>query len=124
MKCQWMKYFIYLMKLRIYDEFEIINEVLLIIQGVFMEDSNENFSFDDWIIRAFNTLLKIKYDLSFLNKDVKKKKNKNNNNKNSNNKNSSNNNKSNKNSSKINSKKIVIIIVLITVIKVTIEIVV
>ena len=105
------EYFIYLMKLRIYDEFEIINEVLLINQGVFMEDSNENFSFDDWIITAFNTLLKIKFDPSFLNKDVKKKKNKNNNNKNNNkssnnnNKNSNNNNKSNKNSSKSNSKK-------------------
>ena len=104
------EYFIYLMKLRIYDEFEIINEVLLINQGVFMEDSNENFSFDDWIITAFNTLLKIKFDPSFLNKDVKKKKN-NNKNKNSsnnnNNKNSSNNNNnknSNKNSSKSNNK--------------------
>ena len=98
------EYFIYLMKLRIYDEFEIINEVLLINQGVFMEDSNENenFSFDDWIITAFNTLLKIKFDPSFLNKDVKTKKKKNNNSKN-NNKSSSSNNKNNNSSSKKNS---------------------
>ena len=46
------EYFIYLMKLRIYDEFEIINEVLLINQGVFMEDSNENFSFDSNVLNS------------------------------------------------------------------------
>ena len=68
------EFYIYLLRLRRYNEIEMINDVLLINQGKFMIDFDEGFNFDNYIIKLYNTSLKLRFDSDFLYKDKKKKK--------------------------------------------------
>lgn len=60
------EYFSYLLRLRRYGENEMLNNVLLLNQNTFLLD---DYNFDIWIRKAYNTLLKMKIDPSFINKD-------------------------------------------------------
>ena len=61
------EYIIYLLKLRRFHEIEILNNVLLLNYYIFFFNFNSNF--DNWLKKAFKTLLIIKYNLSFLNEN-------------------------------------------------------
>ena len=70
------EYYIYILKLRRYNETEMLNNVLLLNRGEFMIEFDEGFILDEYILKLYNTYLKLKYDPSFLYKEevVKKKK--------------------------------------------------
>ena len=53
------EYYIYLLKLRRFNEIEILNEIILLNNKIYLEDIDKNFSFDDWIKTAFNTLIQM-----------------------------------------------------------------
>ena len=63
----------------------MLHNVLLMNQSVYMENFRENFLFDNWITKAYNTLIRLEYDPYFIVrtsiKKKKKKKNINNDNK-------------------------------------------
>ena len=63
------EYVIYLLKLRRFNEIEILNNVLLLNYYIFFFNFNSNF--DNWLKKAFKTLLIIKYNLSFLKENKK-----------------------------------------------------
>ena len=79
------EYYIYLLRLRRFNEIEMLHNVLLMNQSVYMENFGENFLFDNWITKAYNTLIRLEYDPYFIVrtsiKKKKKKKNINNDNK-------------------------------------------
>lgn len=60
------EYFSYLLRLRRYGENEMLNNVLLLNQNTFLLD---DYNFDIWIRKAYNTLLKMKVDPAYINKD-------------------------------------------------------
>ena len=60
------EYFSYLLRLRRYGENEMLNNVLLLNQNTFLLD---DYNFDIWIRKAYNTLLKMKIDPTYINKD-------------------------------------------------------
>ena len=70
------EYYIYILRLRRYNETEMLNNVLLLNRGEFMIEFDEGFILDEYIIKLYNTHLKLKYDPTFLNKEevIKKKK--------------------------------------------------
>ena len=68
------EFYIYLLRLRRYNEIEMLNNVLLINQGKFMVEFDESFDFDDYILKLYNTSLKLKFDSTFLNKGQTRKK--------------------------------------------------
>ena len=71
------EFFIYLLRLRRFNEIEMLHNVLLMNQTVFLENLGENFIFDNWIIKAYNTLIKLQYDPHFIDRtSIKKKKKK------------------------------------------------
>ena len=61
------EYFSYLLRMRRFGENEMLNNVLLLNQNTFLFD---DCNFDFWIKKAYNTLLKIKVDPTFINKDT------------------------------------------------------
>ena len=74
------EFYIYILRLRRYNEIEMINNVLLLNKGKFMVEFDEGFNLDDYILKLYNTSLKLKYDATFLYKSYiqpKKKKQKN-----------------------------------------------
>ena len=73
------EYYIYILRLRRYNEIEMLNNVLLLNHGEFMVEFDEGFNMDEYLIKLYNTYLKLKFDPSFLYKDdiTKKKKIKN-----------------------------------------------
>ena len=82
------EFFIYILRLRRYNEIEILNDVLLLNNGEFMKEFDEGFQFDDYIYKLYTTYLKLLFDPTFLNNQIIPKKRKNRTfNKNSNNKN-------------------------------------
>lgn len=69
------EFFIFLLRLKRYEENEMLNNILLLNQGVFLFD---DYNFDTWIKKAYFTWINLKIDPDFLNKDntkVLKKKN-------------------------------------------------
>ncbi len=71
------EYYIYLLRLRRFNEIEMLHNVLLMNQSVYMENFGENFLFDNWITKAYNTLIRLEYDPYFIVRtSVKKKKKK------------------------------------------------
>lgn len=79
------EYFIYLMRLRRYNEIEMLNDVLLINKNVFMKEIEEPFDFDSFIVKLYNTFIKIKFSPVFLAQRENKKYNNNSNGNNLNN---------------------------------------
>lgn len=73
------EYFIYLMRLRRYGEIEMLNDVLLMNKNVFMREVEEPFDFDNFIVKLYNTFIKIKFSPVFLAQKESKKYNSNNN---------------------------------------------
>ena len=76
------EYYIYILRLRRYNEIEMLNNVLLLNHGKFMYEFDEGFNMDEYLIKLYNTYLKLKFDPSFLykeefikNKKIKKIKN-------------------------------------------------
>ena len=72
------EFYIYILRLRRYNEIEMLNNVLLLNHGKFMIEFDEGFIVDEYINKLFNTYLKLKYEPTFLYKEEmsKKKKNK------------------------------------------------
>ena len=60
------EYFIYLMRLRRYGEIEMLNDVLLMNKNAFMKEIEEPFDFDYFIVKLYNTFIKIKFSPIFL----------------------------------------------------------
>ena len=70
------EYYIYLLRLRRFNEIEMLHNVLLMNQSVYMENFGENFLFDNWITKAYNTLIRLEYDPYFIVRTTIKKKKK------------------------------------------------
>ena len=69
------EYYIYILRLKRYNEIEMLNNVLLLNNGQFMFEFDESFDMDEYLIKLYNTYLKLKFDPSFLYKnDLSKKK--------------------------------------------------
>lgn len=68
------EFYIYLLRLRRYNEIEMLNDVLLLNQGKFMFEFDESFDIDEYILKLYNTSLKLKIDPSSLYKTQAKKK--------------------------------------------------
>ena len=68
------EFYIYILRLRRYNEIEMLNNVLLLNKGLFLIDFDEKFVIDDYIIKLYNTSLKIKFDATFVYQDRPKKK--------------------------------------------------
>ena len=68
------EFYIYILRLRRYNEIEMLNNVLLLNKGLFLVDFDEKFAIDDYIIKLYNTSLKIKFDATFVYQDRPKKK--------------------------------------------------
>ena len=68
------EYFIYILRLRRYNEIEMLNDVLLLNKGEFMKDFDEGFYIDNYIYKLYTTYLKLKFDPTFLYHQEKKKK--------------------------------------------------
>ena len=102
------EYYIYILRLRRYNEIEMLNNVLLLNRGEFMIEFDEGFNMDEYLVKLYNTYLKLKFDATFLYKEevVRKKKIKKiksiNNKKNNNYKTNYRNNNNNKNISYLN----------------------
>ena len=70
------EYFVYLLRLKRFNEIEMLNNVLLMNDSVYMDNLEDYYRFDDWILKAFNTYLKLQYDPNFIKENIQKKKNK------------------------------------------------
>ena len=60
------EFFVFLLRLKRFDENEMLNNVLLLNQNIFLFD---DYNFDLWIKKAYYTLLKLKIDPEFIHKD-------------------------------------------------------
>lgn len=61
------EFYIYLLRLRRYNEIEMLNEVLLMNNFVFLKSNEERFNFDEYVHKLYNTIIKLKfvpYDMS------------------------------------------------------------
>ena len=67
------EFFIYILRLRRYNEIEMLNDVLLLNNGEFMKEFDEGFQIDDYIYKLYTTYLKLIFDPTFLNHTVTKK---------------------------------------------------
>ena len=70
------EYYIYILRLRRYNEIEMLNNVLLLNEGKFMREYNEGFEIDKYIFKLYITYLKLLFDPTFLyhQEDNKKRK--------------------------------------------------
>ena len=68
------EFYIYILRLRRYNEMEMLNEVLLFNKGLFIIDFDEKFNIDEYIINLYNTSLKLKFDRTFMYRNRPKKK--------------------------------------------------
>ena len=55
------EFYIYLLRLRRYNEIEMLNDVLLMNNFVFMRSSEEQFNFDRYVLKLYNTFIKLKF---------------------------------------------------------------
>ena len=72
------EYYIYLLRLRRYEEIEMLNNVLLMNNLIFMPFLEEQFNFDKFVLKLYYTLIKVKLKPGFLNTKEKSKYNFNN----------------------------------------------
>ena len=70
------EFFIYILRLRRYNELEMLNDVLLLNRGEFMKELDEGFIMDNFIYKLYTTYIKLKFDPSFLYHQVIPKKKK------------------------------------------------
>ena len=70
------EYYIYILRLRRYNEIEMLNNVLLLNEGKFMREFNEGFEIDKYIFKLYITYIKLLFDPTFLyqHEDSKKRK--------------------------------------------------
>ena len=70
------EFYIYILRLRRYNEIEMLNNVLLLNEGKFMREYNEGFEIDKYIFKLYITYLKLLFDPTFLyqHEDSKKRK--------------------------------------------------
>ena len=71
------EYYIYILRLRRYNEIEMLNNVLLLNHGEFMVGFDEGFNIDIYINKLYNTYLKLKFEPTFLYKEDINKRRKN-----------------------------------------------
>ena len=72
------EFYIYILRLRRYNEIEMLNNVLLLNECKFLKEIDGKFDIDKYIYKLYRTYIKIKYDPTYLNKEeTKHKKNKN-----------------------------------------------
>ena len=64
------EYYIYLLTLRRFNEIEILNEIILLNNKIYLDDIDKNFTFDDWIKTAFNTLIKMELISEIINDET------------------------------------------------------
>ena len=55
------EFYIYLLRLRRYNEIEMLNDVLLMNNFVFMRSNEERFNFDEYVLKLYNTFIKLKF---------------------------------------------------------------
>ena len=60
------EFYVYILRLRRYNEIEMLNDVLLLNNGIFMKEIGSNFNIDEYIYKLYKTYIKIKYDPNFL----------------------------------------------------------
>ena len=70
------EFFVYILRLRRYNEIEMLNAVLLLNHGEFMKEFDEGFQIDNFIFKLYTTYLKLKFDPTFLYHREKSKKRK------------------------------------------------
>ena len=70
------EYYSYLLKLRRFNEIEMLNNVILLNDKAYLEAIDKSFTFDDWIKTAYNTLIQILLHPHFLKENVLTKKKK------------------------------------------------
>ena len=61
------EYYTYLLRLRRYGEIEMLNNVLLMNNYAFMRNIEDQFNFDKYILKLYNTFIKLKFAPAFLN---------------------------------------------------------
>ena len=77
------EYYTYLLRLRKYGEIEMLNNVLLMNNNAFMYNVEDQFNFDKYILKLYNTFIKLKFAPKYLNLKENKKYMNNNNSSNS-----------------------------------------
>ena len=60
------EYYIYLLRLRRYGEIEMLNNVLLMNNYAFMRNIEDQFNFDKYILKLYNTFIKLKFEPVYL----------------------------------------------------------
>ena len=70
------EFYIYILRLRRYNEIEMLNNVLLLNKGEFMKEFNEGSKIDEYIYKLYSTYLKLKFDPTFLNQHEENRKRK------------------------------------------------
>ena len=69
------EYYVYLLRLRRYNEIEMLNNVLLMNNNIFLRDVEDQFNFDKYILKLYNTYIKLKFSPDYLTKKENKKNN-------------------------------------------------
>ncbi len=67
------EYYIYLLRLRRFNEIEMLNNVLLMNNNAFMYNVEDQFNFDKYILKLYNTFIKLKFAPKYLNLKENKK---------------------------------------------------
>ena len=70
------EYHIYLLRLRRYNEIEMLNNVLLMNNISYIRDNEEQFHFDKYVLKLYNTYIKLKFSPGSLKQKLKMKFNK------------------------------------------------
>ena len=68
------EFYIYILRLRRYNEIEMLNDVLLLNEGKFLKEIGRKFNIDKYIYKLYMSYLKLKYDPDYLKEDNKKNK--------------------------------------------------
>ena len=61
------EYYTYLLRLRRYGEIEMLNNVLLMNNYAFMKNIDDQFNFDKYILKLYNTYIKLKFAPAYSN---------------------------------------------------------
>ena len=68
------EFYIYILRLRRYNEIEMLNDVLLLNEGKFLKEIGRKFNIDKYIYKLYISYLKLKYDPDYFKEDNKKNK--------------------------------------------------
>ena len=69
------EFYIYILRLRRYDEFEMLNDVLLLNEEKFLKEINGKFDVDRYIYKLYISYIRLKFDPEYLFKEENKDKN-------------------------------------------------